>query len=182
MLRVTAHEGTQREAEAEAEVFCRLVAPAIDASYQLAGYLLGNSADAQDAAQDAVVKAWTSFGSLRDRALFDRWFRRILVNVCRDRLRRRHRVRWVPLDDPADDPEAGDPFALSLARDAVGRALEACSPDERAVVVLHYWNDMSTADIAATLGVPQGTVKFRLHTAYAALRRRLEAASKEAGR
>ena len=164
-------------AETDAEAFCRLVEPAIDDAYRLAGYLLGNAADAEDATHDAVEKAWIGFHSLRERDLFDRWFRRILVNGCRDRLRRRGRVRWISLDDRPSEPEAADPFASSLARDTLGRALDVLSADERAVVVLHYWSDMTTADISAVLGVPQGTVKSRLHTAYGALRRRLEKVS-----
>ena len=181
MLRASVREAGRTESEADA--FCRLVDPEVEGAYRLAGYLLGNAADAQDAAQDAIAKAWSSFGGLRDRGLFDRWFRRILVNGCRDRLRRRSRVRWVSLDTPdAPEHEAADPFAASLARDALGRALEVLDPDERSIVVLHYWSDLGTAEIAAALGIPQGTVKFRLHSAYGALRRRLEAASKEAGR
>ena len=180
MLRAGVHERVRGESEADA--FCRLVDPEIDGAYRLAGYLLGNAADAQDAAQDAVAKAWASFGRLRDRGMFDRWFRRIVVNCCRDTLRRRGRVRWVSLDTPdAPEHEAADPFAASLSRDALGRALGVLSPDERSIVVLHYWSDLGTAEIAAFLGIPQGTVKFRLHSAYGALRRRLDAASKEAG-
>jgi RNA polymerase sigma-70 factor (ECF subfamily) len=181
MLRASVHERVRGETEADA--FCRLVEPEIDGAYRLAGYLLGNAADAQDAAQDAIAKAWTSFGSLRDRVMFGRWFRRILVNGCRDRLRRRGRVRWVSLDTPdAPEHEAADPFDASLSRDALGRALGVLSPDERSIVVLHYWSDLGTAEIAALLGIPQGTVKFRLHSAYGALRRKLDAASKETGR
>lgn len=181
MLRVSVHEEVRGESKADA--FCRLVEPETDGAYRLAGYLLGNSADAQDAAQDAIAKAWMSFGSLRDQVMFDRWFRRILVNGCRDRLRRRGRVRWVSLDAPdAPEHEAADPFAASLSRDALGRALDVLSPDERLIVVLHYWNDLGTAEIAALLGIPQGTVKFRLHSAYGALRRKLDVASKETGR
>ena len=181
MLRASVREGVG--AETEADAFCRLVEPEIDGAYRLAGYLLGNAADAQDAAQDAIASAWTSFGSLRDRVVFDRWFRRILVNGCRDRLRRRGRIRWISLDTPdAPAHEAADPFDASLSRDALGRALSVLSPDERSIVVLHYWSDLSTAEISAVLNIPQGTVKFRLHSAYGALRRRLEAAAKETGR
>ena len=154
MLRAIVHEGARGEAEADS--FCRLVEPEIDGAYRLAGYLLGNAADAQDAAQDAIAKAWTSFGSLRDRALFNRWFRRILVNGCRDRLRHRGVVRWVSLDTPdAPEYEAADPFAASLSRDVIGRALGVLSPDERSSVVLHYWADLGTAEIAVLLGIPR---------------------------
>lgn len=167
------------EAETEEAEFCRLVSARLDGAYQLAGYILGSASEAQDATQDAIARAWQGFGALRDRQAFDQWFRRILVNGCRDRLRRRRRVRFVPLEEQPDDLEAADPFQSSLALDELGRALDVLGPEERTVVVLHYWNDLSTAEIGALLGIAQGTVKYRLHSAYGALRRRLEEASRE---
>lgn len=170
-----------REESAES-AFCRLVSAEIDGAYRLAGYLLGGATDAEDATQDAIAKAWSSFDTLRDPDLFDRWFRRILVNTCRDRMRRSRRVRWLPIDDPDAEIEGTDPFATSLARDALGRALGVLSEDERTIVILHYWNDLSTADVGDLLRIPQGTVKYRLHSAYSTLRRALDEQSKEAGR
>jgi RNA polymerase sigma-70 factor (ECF subfamily) len=83
------------------------------------------------------------------------------------------------LEEQPYDIEAADPFESSLALDELGRALDVLDPEERTVVVLHYWNDLGTAQIGALLGIPQGTVKYRLHRAYGALRRRLEEAPRE---
>jgi RNA polymerase sigma factor (sigma-70 family) len=172
----------------DGDLFLNLLADRLDDAYQLAGYLLGDADEARDAAQEASARAWAKFDSLRDRTAFEPWFRRILVNECRDRLRRRGRVRFVRLerddrsDDAPDDPSADDPFASTLARDALGRALGVLDPEERAVVVLHYWHDLTTAEIADTLGMRQGTVKFRLHSAYGAMRRQLQRSAQEARR
>jgi RNA polymerase sigma factor (sigma-70 family) len=67
-----------------------------------------------------------------------------------------------------------DRFGALLARDSVGRALGALTVDQRAVVVLRYWLDLSLEQIAERLGWPLGTVKSRLHYGLAALRERLE--------
>jgi RNA polymerase sigma-70 factor (ECF subfamily) len=142
-------------------------------AYRLSGYLLADSAEAQDAVQEASVRAWRGWGNLRERERFHAWFSQILVNVCRTRMRRRRRT--VDLEDV--DLEAGDPFRASLARDTVGRALSALSNELRLVVVLRYWGELSLAEIADRLGIPIGTVKSRHHAALRALRRRIEPAA-----
>ena len=65
----------------------------LDRAYRLAGLLLGDATEAEDATQEALLRAWRSIDSLRDPAGFGAWFDRILVNGCRDRLRRRRRIR-----------------------------------------------------------------------------------------
>jgi RNA polymerase sigma-70 factor (ECF subfamily) len=143
-------------------------------SYRLAGYLLADSAEAQDAVQEASVRAWKGWAGLREKDRFHAWFSQILVNVCRTRLRQRSRRRTVDLDDVELD--GGDPFRAALARDAIGRALSALSQELRMVVVLRYWGDLSLAEIADRLRIPIGTVKSRHHAALQALRRRIEPA------
>ena len=149
-----------------------MLRPELDHAYQLAGYILGHAAEAEDAAGEAVARAWSRFDGLRDEERFGPWLTRILVNVCRDRMRRRRIAPFVALG--AAEPEAADQFARALARDAVGRALLLLSPDQRAVVVLHYWNDRSVAEIAGILGIPSGTVKWRLRAACRRMRPELE--------
>ena len=145
--------------------FLRLAGSELDRAYRLAGLLLGDAHDAEDATQDALVKAWRSLGSLRDPAGFRAWFDRILVNVCRDRLRRRRRIRFIPLDGAAGLVPAGDPFRAVLERDAMLGRLGSLDADERIVVVLHYWADLTLVAVVERLGWPVGTVKSRLHRA-----------------
>ena len=141
-------------------------------AYRLAGYLLADSAEAQDAVQEASVRAWRGWKDLREREKFHSWFSQILVNVCRTRLRQRSKRRTVDVEDVS--LESPDPFRAALARDAVGRALSSLSNELRMVVVLRYWGELSLAEIADRLRIPVGTVKSRHHAALQVLRRRIQ--------
>lgn len=141
-------------------------------AYRLSGYLLADSAEAQDAVQEASVRAWRGWKNLRERDRFHAWFSQILVNVCRTRLRQRSKRRTLDVDEV--DLESADPFRSALARDAVGRALSSLSRELRMVVVLRYWGELSLAEIADRLRIPIGTVKSRHHAALQVLRRRIQ--------
>ena len=142
----------------------------IDRAYRLAGFLLGDAREAEDATQDALARAWRQRSSLRSLDAAQAWFDRILVNVCRDRLRRRRsRIRWADVDEGIPSP-AADPFAALLSRDAVLRAMTSLPTDQRIVLVLRYWADLPVDAIADRLDIPAGTVKSRLHYALRALR------------
>jgi RNA polymerase sigma-70 factor (ECF subfamily) len=155
--------------------FAEALSDELSGAYRLAGYLLADAADAQDAVQEASVRAWRGLSNLREQDKFHSWFSQILVNVCRTRLRKRSRQRTLDVDEV--DLEGGDPFRSALARDAVGRALSSLSTELRMVVVLRYWGDLPLADIADRLGIPVGTVKSRHHAALQTLRRRIEPAT-----
>lgn len=167
--------------DARAAAFRRLVDRGLDNSYRLAGVVLGDRAEAEDAVQDAVVAAWRSFGSLRDLSAFEPWFRRILVNGCRDRLRACGRRRVMDLGRElvdAEHPLEPDTADATAARDAVDRALESLDTDERLIVVLRYHADMTVPAIATAAGIPEGTVKSRLHRATERLRAAIEEAER----
>jgi RNA polymerase sigma-70 factor, ECF subfamily len=115
------------------------------------------------------MRAWRSAASLRDPERFDAWFDRILVNACRDRLRRRGRIRFIGLDGEGSLRSA-DPFAALLERDDVLRRLTVLDHDLRLVVVLHYWGDLRLEDLAERVGWPIGTVKSRLNRALTKMR------------
>ncbi len=166
----------------EAVEFVRLIRPELNGAYHLAGYLLGDATDAQDAAQDALEKAWQAWPGLRSRESVGAWFDRIVVNVCRDRLRHRHGVGLLALDELIDSTGAPDPFRQALARDEVGRLVRLLPPEQQIVVALRFWRDLTLEDIAQRTGVPLGTVKSRLHYAMASLRQELDRREKEAAR
>jgi RNA polymerase sigma-70 factor (ECF subfamily) len=155
--------------------FRRLADRHLDASYRMAWAILGNPTDAQDATHDAFVQAWRRWSTLRDPARFEHWFDRILVNTCRNRLRRLN--RW-PTQDLSDDiartPE--DPLAQALDRDVLAAALAKLSPDHRIVVALRFYRDLTVDEIARQLDLRPGTVQSRLHYAM----KRLHAALDEA--
>jgi RNA polymerase sigma-70 factor (ECF subfamily) len=152
-----------------------LLAPRLDPLFRSAWAILGNEADARDATQDACLSAWRELPRLRDIDRFDAWLGRVLVNSCRMLLRRRGRVREIAIPDSFDlaAPTSRGPSSVDEA-DLVARAFDRVDPDARALLVLHHLRHEPVARIAAVLGVPVGTVKWRLHAARGALERALE--------
>ena len=163
-----------------ATAFAALLDRGLDAQYRLAAVILGDPIEAEDAVHDAAVTAWHGFAGLRERDRFEAWFARILVNGCRDRLRaRRRRPVVVPIleMEPAAAPlrTADDGGALAT-RDLLGRAFAQLDPDHAVVVVLRYYADLTVPEIAARVGIAEGTVKSRLHHALRRLRAAVERA------
>ena len=172
--------GVMGEAERET-AFARLVDRHLDDACRLATVILGGDRmEAEDAVQEAAVRAWRHFGALRDEERFAAWFARIVVNACRDRLRSR-RVRAI---DPAalDTAAVPDRTATVDATDTLVRALRALPPDQRIVIALRYFGDCSLEEIAARTGERTGTVKSRLHYGLRALRATLDADAREVSR
>jgi RNA polymerase sigma-70 factor (ECF subfamily) len=155
-----------------AELFRQLSTRHLVAAYRLALAILGDPLEAEDASQDAFTSAWRQRASLRDTDKFEAWFTRILVNVCRDRLRKKTRARHI-VNELAPEPVA-DPAGAALDRDALGRALSALGPDLRIVVILRFWKDLTVDDIAERLEIPAGTVKSRLNSSMRQLRSAVE--------
>lgn len=169
-------------AAGEATEFIRLVEPALPGAYRLAGYLLRDANEAEDATQEALEKAWRAWPRLRERDRAGAWFDRIVANVCKDRLRGR-RVRFLTLDDgAAGAASVRDPFREALARDEVGRLVGSLPSDQQIVVALQFWRDLPLEAIAERLDVPVGTVKSRLHYAMKELRRQLDRQGGEVSR
>ena len=142
-------------------------------SYRLARAILLDDHEAEDAVQEASLLAWRRSGSLRDPERFGAWFDRILVNHCRDRLRKRRRAVQITAPPVGFDPAGPRPETGSDAD--LDRAIDALDVDHRIVVILRYWQDRTVDDIAARVGIPSGTVKSRLHHALRAIRASLEA-------
>ena len=163
---------TQR-ADPRAGLFVELAERHLEAGYRLAYAILGDSAEAEDATHDAFVTAWRKWHSLRDPAAAERWFDRILVNTCRNRLRTRHRSRPLDLSDELRAVPI-DAFHLSDDRAEMGTAIAGLSPDHRVVVALRFYRDLTVDEIARWLQIPSGTVKSRLHHALAHLERELD--------
>ena len=169
--------GRALEADAEIEraaAFERLVEARLDETYRHARLILRDAQEAEDATHDAFVRAWQEHGRLRDPEKFDAWFGRILVNACRDRLRRRKLRRHDDLDRAAATSAAADAHHVVDDRDAIGRAFAALSPDHRIAVVLRYYRDLPVEEVARAVGAPVGTVRSRLHYALRHLRSVLE--------
>ena len=152
------------------QAFVRHLDTNVDRSYALAAVILGDPSEAEEATHDAVLAAWRGLDRLRDPQRVEAWFTRILVNACRDHLRRR-RVRPLAVELPETLPAPDGP-ADPTALDELSRMLEGLSPEHRAVVVLRFWADLPLEEIAERTGQRTGTVKSRLHYALAYLRTR----------
>jgi RNA polymerase sigma factor (sigma-70 family) len=145
--------------------FSELILAAIIRLDQAARLILRDQELAHDAVQEALIRAWRDIPTLRDPERFGVWLHRLLVNACLDLVRRRNRrvieVELTPFRHPT-----GADIASGLAdRDLIAAALERLDPTKRAVVVMHYFLGMPLTDVAATLSIPVGTVKSRLHRA-----------------
>ncbi|MGZ6372022.1 MAG: RNA polymerase sigma factor [Candidatus Limnocylindria bacterium] len=161
------------------EVVARRIEQHVERGYRLARAILADDREAEDAVQDACLAAWQRADSLRDGERFEPWFERILINGCRDRIRRRQRqrVRAIALEAAwraEGEGSISDPMDRGSDRD-LDAAFDRLDADHRIVVLLRYWQDLTLQDIAARLDVPEGTVKSRLHYALRTMRTDLEA-------
>jgi RNA polymerase sigma-70 factor (ECF subfamily) len=168
-----------RRAQAgDSVAFEALVEQRLDRTYRLAKAIVGDHWAAEDVTQEAFVQAWRNLPHLREADRFDAWFGRIVVNTARMQLRRRRPVITVSIDDLSRG-ESGrgepDPALEAFAdADALRRAIDRLGIEQRTILALQYVEDRPVEEIAAILGIPTGTAKWRLHEARAALRRAME--------
>jgi RNA polymerase sigma-70 factor (ECF subfamily) len=158
------------------EAFASLARQALPWMDGVARLTLRDPELARDAVQEALVRAWKGLPGLRDPAQFQAWLRRLVVRACIDELRRtrgRHVVE-VALTD-LHHPETMDASVSSAERDALERAFQRLDPVQRSAVALYYYLDLSVGEIAAALGMPEGSVKSVLSRGRGALRAALEA-------
>ena len=156
------------------DAFAALVGAASDRLYALACLILRDTDRAEDATQEAFVRAWRELPKLRDADRFDAWLRRLVVNACYDegrRLRRRAEVSLVLLDHRS----VIDTSSAMAETDRVDRAFRRLPLDQRVVLALQHYYDLSHVEIAETLGIPLGTVKSRVRYGVAAMRAQLDA-------
>ena len=142
----------------------------MDAVYRLTSAILGNEADAHDAAQEAFVAMWRQLPRLREPERFEAWLQRVAVNAARMtiRSRSRRRVREIPSSTVVALAErtAGAPPDDAAILDA---ALATLPVDQRAILVLHHLEGRPVAELAVILEIPEGTAKSRLFAARHAL-------------
>lgn len=125
--------------------------------YNTALLILKNEDDALDAIQDTILGCWENLPLLKHDNYFKTWLTRILLNKCTDILRLRS--RWSPAESA---PEQGEESDLDTPMD-VRRALEALSCDDRTLLSLFYYDDLSIREIAGALSISEGAVRTRLN-------------------
>jgi RNA polymerase sigma-70 factor (ECF subfamily) len=157
------------------DAFGELVRVAFPQLYVTARLILRDSELASDAVQEALVAAWRDLAALRDPDRFSAWLRSLLVRACyREAGRERRRRRMTALVRPAAGVEPA-PEADLADRDEVERVFRRLSPDQRALLVLHFYQGLPLSDTAQALGLPIGTVKTRLYRTTAQMRAALDA-------
>ena len=143
-------------------------------------HLFAPDGDAEDAAQEGFVKAWSALAGFRAGSPFRPWLLRIVANEARNRRRSAGRRSGLALRVAEDRPSgdaAPSPEAAVLAHERRAALLSAFGElraDDRDVIAARYFLDLSEAEAAAALGLPRGTVKSRLSRALTRLRGVLE--------
>jgi RNA polymerase sigma-70 factor (ECF subfamily) len=129
--------------------------------------MVGNHATAEELTQEAFLKAWKNLASFGFKSSLSTWIYQIAINTALDWLRS-HKAKWIQAE-----VESSSESELTPEKRAVTEALMELDEDNRALIVLHYYEGLSLKEIGAILKIPEGTVKSRLHQAKALLKPRL---------
>ena len=160
----------ERARQGDHDAFAQLAGVSVARLDAAARLILRDPELARDAVQDGFLRAWKSLPALRDPAAFDAWLRSLVMRSCIDILRRRGRrpqeVELLALHVPS----VADGTSAVADRELVDLALRRLSPDQRAVVILHYYLGLPLPEVAAALRIPVGTAKSRLHRSLASMR------------
>jgi RNA polymerase sigma-70 factor (ECF subfamily) len=160
----------------EKQLFYSLIQPYERGLYLTAFSIMQNEADAEDVAQEAVLKALSHLDQFRGEAKFSTWLIQICINEARMRLRRDHKDRYESIDSGQETEEGeyvpmdvadwreipSDALAHKELKEALARALTSLKPKYREVFVLRDVQGLSIAEAAEALGITQATVKMRL--------------------
>ena len=167
----------RRVQRGDANAFEYLMAAYEKNVYNLALRMTGSPEDAEDMAQEAFLKAYSSLGSFRGDSKFSVWLYRIVSNVCLDFLRKQKKTQSFSLsmeDDDGEEAELELPDLSSLpeeelekklTREAVRRGLAQLPEDARQILLLREIQGLSYEEIGETLGLEPGTVKSRIFRA-----------------
>lgn len=152
--------------------------------YNIALRMTGNPEDAQELAQEAIVRAFTSIGKFRGDSSFSTWLYRITINICTDFLRKRNKVTLISMEQGAAsndnqqglqiEEESPGPDGLAEKKQLkklVRDAMDALSEEHRQVLILRDILNLSYKEIANTLKVNEGTIKSRINRARAGLKK-----------
>lgn len=186
---VASLELVERARAGDARAFQVLIEARFWRLSRLALSITASEADARDAVQEGCLRAWRDLPGLRDPSRFDAWLWRIVLNSCRNTVRSRRRVRVHEIaivEDTAGDDRHGpgqglrgqassvtDPGDAVVEGDLIRRAFDRLDADKRSILILHHVEERDIGDIAELLHIPEGTVKWRLHSARQALSRAL---------
>jgi RNA polymerase sigma-70 factor (ECF subfamily) len=158
--------------QGDREAFGELVLAYERPVYNLAYRMLGNPTEAEDAAQETFLRAYSKLATYQPGRKFVNWLLSIASHHCIDRLRKRKRAPQLSIEEPlppqvlvSDSLRPEQVLSKKQERELVRQVLDTLPPDYRAAVVLRYWYGMSYRDIAATTKSTESAIKSRLHRA-----------------
>lgn len=136
--------------------------------YSIGWSMLSNDEDCADAVQETIMKAWKNRGSLKNERWFKTWITRIMINTCKDMLRRRQKVQWIPIDKldlSAPETEVDD--------GEINKAFSTRPEDQKLIMILRYQEGYKIREISDMLSIPMGTVTTRIKRSKSYLKRML---------
>jgi RNA polymerase sigma-70 factor (ECF subfamily) len=174
--------------QGDQDAFAELVYTYQDSVYNLCYRILGERTEAEDAAQEAFLRAYSNLTHYDQMRPFKTWLLSIASNHCIDRLRKR-RLMWLSIDEPTpatlalstDEPEPEDALVSSERSHEIQNVLRELSPEYRAAVVLRYWYDYSYAEIAEMMETTESAIKSRLFRARQTLAERMNSPHTSSG-
>jgi RNA polymerase sigma-70 factor (ECF subfamily) len=180
---VTEQDWVRRARAGDEAAFTQLVEIYQTPIYNLCYRMLGEAGEAEDAAQEAFLRAYAQLNLYDPMRPFKTWLFAIASHHCIDRLRKR-RLTWLSIDDEALPPHPAlreqtpgpeEMAARGEQRDAIQALLAKLSPEDRHVIVMRYWHDLSYEEIAQTTRTTVSAVKSRLHRARGAMAEMMKA-------
>jgi RNA polymerase sigma-70 factor (ECF subfamily) len=151
--------------------------------YNLTYRMLGDPVEAEDAAQETFLRAYSKLRTYHPQRKFVNWLLSIASHHCIDRLRKRSRAPQLSLEEPlppmwtqSREPSPEQVVYKKQEQDRVRQSLDTLPPDYRAAVVLRYWYNLSYREIAQTMNTTESAIKSRLHRARRMLAGQLQAA------
>lgn len=174
--------------EGDQEAFAEIVYTFQDAVYNLCYRILSERTEAEDATQEAFIRAYSNMHRYDHNRSFKTWILTIASNHCIDRLRKR-RMHLLSIDEPlpasmaltSDDPQPEQVTLMNERSQRVQNVLNELAPDYRTAVVLRYWYDYSYAEIADMLETTESAIKSRLHRARKMLAEKFSSPSSDSG-
>ena len=165
----------ERARRGDHDAFAALAGTTMGRLEAAARLILRDPDQADEAVQETMVRCWRDLPTLRDPDRFEAWLHRIFLNACRDELRRTRRRRIEVMLPEIEPPSVADSQSVIADRDHLARGMRHLDPEQRTLIVLHYYLGLPLPDAAAVLRIPLGTAKSRLHRAIQALRAALDA-------
>lgn len=157
------------------EAFVTLAQAVGDRCLAIAYRILRDLPAAEDAVQNALTVAWRELPALRDPDRFEPWLHRTLVRICYAEAKRRRRDTAALRSLDTSGPYGPDEILSVDDREQLERGFGRLPPDQRAVLVFHYYLQLPISEVATRLGIPVGTARSRLRYGMAGLRAALEA-------